>query len=125
MAGKTAKTRHSEPQSRAARPPKKPLEATISEPSPSFGEQSVAAVISRRAADRLRAGHVWVYRSDVVSVPDEAPHLLAVTDQRGILLGTALYSAASEIALRLISTELIRNEAEWLDLLDARVRAAI
>jgi 23S rRNA (cytosine1962-C5)-methyltransferase len=86
---------------------------------------SAAAVISRRAADRLRAGHVWVYRSDVVEVPDDAPLLLPVVDQRGILLGTALYSPSSEIALRLISTELIASEAEWLNLLGTRLRTAI
>ncbi len=86
--------------------------------------EGLAAVISRRAADRLRAGHVWVYRSDVVEIPDNAPLLLPVADQRGILLGTALHSPASEIALRLISTELI-GEVEWLDLLGARLRAGI
>ncbi|HZD48820.1 MAG TPA: class I SAM-dependent methyltransferase, partial [Silvibacterium sp.] len=82
-------------------------------------------MISRRAADRLRAGHVWVYRSDLVSVPDAAPHLLAVADQRGVLLGSALYSSASEIALRLVSTELLATEAKWLAVLGARLRAAI
>ncbi len=92
---------------------------------PSAGEGVPAAVISRRAADRLRAGHVWVYRSDVVVVPDDAPHLIPVVDQRGILLGTALYSSASEIALRLISTEVVASQAEWLELLAARLRTAI
>src|SRR5271170_5070792 len=82
------------------------------------------AVISRRAADRLRAGHVWVYRSDVVEIPDDAPLLLPVLDQRRILLGTALYSPASEIALRLVSTELT-TEAKWLELLGTRLHAAI
>ncbi len=84
-----------------------------------------AAVISRRAADRLRAGHVWVYRSDVVEIPDDAPLLLPVLDQRRILLGTALYSPASEIALRLVSTELIAGDAKWLELLAKRLHAAI
>ena len=83
------------------------------------------AVISRRAADRLRAGHVWVYRSDVLEIPDDAPGLIPIVDQRGILLGTALYSSASEIALRLVSTELIASEAEWLGLLSARLQNAI
>jgi 23S rRNA (cytosine1962-C5)-methyltransferase len=90
------------------------------------------AVISRRAADRLRAGHVWVYASDIeqtsvpqASVPDnEPPPLLAVTDSRGILLGTALYSPTSQIALRIISTELI-DETRWLHLLAERLRHAI
>ena len=83
------------------------------------------SVVSRRAADRLRAGHVWVYRSDLISVPDDAPNLLAITDKRGIPLGTALYSPTSEIALRLISTELLATEAEWLDLLAVRVRKSV
>jgi 23S rRNA (cytosine1962-C5)-methyltransferase len=126
MPGKDLKRRRSKPDANAARPAKKPAQAAIPAPAPISDEsQNPTAVISRRAADRLRAGHVWVYRSDIVSVPDEAPHLLAVTDQRGILLGTALYSPASEIALRLISTELVGTEAEWLALLSARVREAV
>ena len=84
-----------------------------------------AAAITRRAADRLRAGHVWVYRSDVTAVPENASGLLAVADPRGALLGTALYSPSSEIALRLISRETIASEAAWLELLQARMRAAI
>jgi 23S rRNA (cytosine1962-C5)-methyltransferase len=82
------------------------------------------AVVSRRAADRLRAGHVWVYRSDVMKVSSEAG-LTPVLDARGIPLGTALYSPTSEIALRLVSTELLADEAEWLDLLGTRLRASI
>ena len=49
-----------------------------------------AAIVSRRAADRLRGGHVWVYQSDIVEITGEAGSLLAVADQRGILLGTVL-----------------------------------
>jgi 23S rRNA (cytosine1962-C5)-methyltransferase len=86
------------------------------------------ARISRRAADRLRSGHLWVYASDIESIglPDasEPPALLPVADSRGILLGTALYSPSSQIALRLISREAV-DEAHWLDLLAARLRAAI
>jgi 23S rRNA (cytosine1962-C5)-methyltransferase len=89
------------------------------------GAENPAAVISRRAADRLRGGHVWVYRSDLIETPHDPSRLLPVVDQRGMLLGTALYSASSEIALRLISTEQVPDEAEWLKLLDTRLRAAI
>ena len=85
------------------------------------------ARISRRATDRLRAGHVWVYASDVESVSVEegsAPALLPVADNRGLLLGTALYSPASQIALRLVSRSEI-GEDEWLALLEQRLRAAV
>jgi 23S rRNA (cytosine1962-C5)-methyltransferase len=85
------------------------------------------ARISRRAADRLRSGHLWVYASDIESIQaDEQnpPALLPVADNRGLLLGTALYSPSSQIALRLVSREAI-DEAGWLQLLATRLRAAI
>jgi 23S rRNA (cytosine1962-C5)-methyltransferase len=83
------------------------------------------AVITRRAADRLRSGHVWVYASDVVEITAPNPEeLIPVADQRGLLLGTALYSPASQIPLRLVSRQPL-DHAAWLDLLAARLRAAI
>src|ERR1035438_8515599 len=87
-----------------------------------------AARVSRRAADRLRSGHLWVYASDIESVElpksGEPPALLPVADSRGILLGTALYSPSSQIALRLISRAAL-DEAGWLELLAARLRTSI
>jgi 23S rRNA (cytosine1962-C5)-methyltransferase len=83
-----------------------------------------AAVISRRAADRIRAGHVWVYQSDVEQIFGEPSGLLPVADQRGILLGTALYSPASQITLRLVSPDAI-SQVQWLDLLRERLQSAI
>ena len=79
--------------------------------------------VSPRGAARLKDGHVWVYRSDIVSsdgVP--AGSLVAVTDQRGKPLGTALYSTASQIAIRLISREPV---ADFPALLRQRVTDAI
>ncbi len=84
--------------------------------------------ISRRASDRLRAGHLWVYASEVEALhlpgAGEPPALLAVADNRGLLLGTALYSPASQIALRMVAREAI-DEPAWLALLEQRLRAAI
>ncbi len=86
--------------------------------------------VSRRAADRLRAGHVWVYASDVEAIPladadsVSAPPLVQVADSRGLLLGTALYSPASQIVLRMVAREAL-DEAAWLRLLGERLRAAI
>jgi 23S rRNA (cytosine1962-C5)-methyltransferase len=85
------------------------------------------ARISRRAAGRLRAGYLWVYASDLESVElpaGDPPALVPVADSRGVLLGTALYSPASQIALRMISRDAI-DEATWLELLASRLRAAI
>jgi len=96
--------------------------------------QSARAVpgarISRRAADRLRTGHLWVYASDIESLETGAgdstppPRLLPVADSRGLLLGTALYSPSSLIVLRLVSRDSL-DEPGWLNLLETRLRAAI
>jgi len=84
----------------------------------------LGAVISRRAADRLRTGHVWVYQSDVERIVGEPSGLIPVADQRGILMGTALYSSTSQITLRLISSDLL-DRAQWMDVLRTRLEAAV
>jgi 23S rRNA (cytosine1962-C5)-methyltransferase len=64
--------------------------------------------ISRRGSERLKSGHVWVYRSDVVSdegVPPGA--MVTVRGDRGKLMGTALYSTSSQIAVRMISRDAV------------------
>jgi 23S rRNA (cytosine1962-C5)-methyltransferase len=53
------------------------------------------------------------------------PGLIPVSDQRGIPLGTALYSPASQIALRLVSREVLKTGEEWLALVEARLRRAL
>ena len=109
---------------RSATNPKPPRSSITVMPPAS---QLPRARISRRAADRLRSGFLWVYASDLESIElptGDPPALLPVADSRGVLLGTALYSPASQIALRMVSRSGI-DEAAWLDLLAARLRAAI
>jgi 23S rRNA (cytosine1962-C5)-methyltransferase len=66
--------------------------------------------VSRKGANRLNDGHVWVYRSDIVTADGIAPgSAVGVTDERGKFLGTALYSGASQIAIRMLSKEAIRD----------------
>jgi 23S rRNA (cytosine1962-C5)-methyltransferase len=79
--------------------------------------------IARRGAERLKIGHVWVYRSDIVSADGVLPgSLVTVTDERGKPVGNALYSSSSQIAIRMISTE---NVPDLPALLRERVQAAI
>ncbi|HKN23077.1 MAG TPA: class I SAM-dependent rRNA methyltransferase [Terracidiphilus sp.] len=111
----------------AAFPRSVPASRESSPPARAASRPPIAgAIVNRRAADHLRSGHLWVYASDVVSVtlPKPEETLLPVADQRGIFLGTALYSPASQIALRLVSREAL-DHAAWLELLAARLRAAI
>ena len=51
-----------------------------------------------------RTGHPWVYRNDLEGLPEiPAGDLVAVTDPQGRFLGQAFYSAASRIALRMVT----------------------
>src|SRR5687767_3341296 len=61
------------------------------------------ATITRRGEDRIRAGHVWVYRSDVASVEASAGDTVTVFGTRGRPVGHGLYSDRSQIALRMLS----------------------
>lgn len=86
--------------------------------------------ISRRAADRLRAGHLWVYRSDLIaSEPEQATWqpggLRTVWDPAGHPLGTALYSSASQLALRLVSRMPDLGRKQYLADLRFRVEEAL
>ena len=83
--------------------------------------------ITRRAADRLRAGHLWVYRSDIEQPDDTlAPGaLVTVVDNRKIPLGTALYSTTSQIAARLISRTPALTREQYLVDLRQRIAAAL
>ena len=95
--------------------------------------QGPAAIITRRAADRLRTGHLWVYRTDIEQIqPGQGSEagpvpglLLSVLDPRGTNLGTALFSSASQIALRLISAAARLTREQYLDELEVRLNAAL
>src|SRR6266481_5951757 len=60
--------------------------------------------ITKRGAQRVRARHCWIYRSDLAQ-PADAPsgEVVRVLDPRGHLVGSALYSSRSQIALRMVS----------------------
>jgi 23S rRNA (cytosine1962-C5)-methyltransferase len=83
-------------------------------------------IISDRAVGRLRAGHVWVYSSDVLNDAGAAPGgLVQVVNAQGKLLGSAIFSSASQIKLRLLCREALRTEDELLALLRERLLEAI
>lgn len=62
-------------------------------------------VISQRGAERLRSGHLWVYRSDVRSSDAAAGEIVRLTDDHGNFLGRAFYSDRSQITIRLLTRE--------------------
>ncbi len=59
--------------------------------------------VSKRGADRLRRGQVWVFRVDLAGEPDAAPGaIVRIVDARGNVVGHGFYGAA-ELALRLLA----------------------
>ncbi|HKR01866.1 MAG TPA: class I SAM-dependent rRNA methyltransferase [Pyrinomonadaceae bacterium] len=83
-------------------------------------EQKV--IITQRGLSRARSGHLWIYRSDVRDARSaEGGSVVRVEDERGRSVGQALYSARSEISLRLLSLGDERIDREWWR---ARLRAA-
>ena len=71
-------------------------------------DDSATAVVSARGAARIRSGHPWVFRPDVISGPargasDGGPALVTVEAGRGKALGIATWAARARLALRMIA----------------------
>ena len=71
--------------------------------------------INRHGADRVASGHPWIFQSDVIEKGDAQPgDAVRVVNQQGRLLGTAHFSASSQITLRLLSPKQeIIDDAFW------------
>ncbi len=59
--------------------------------------------ISARGEQRVRHGHPWIYRADVVDVDAAGGDLVRVLGPRQRLVGHALFSDQSQIAIRMLS----------------------
>ncbi|MDP9479097.1 MAG: class I SAM-dependent methyltransferase, partial [Actinomycetota bacterium] len=80
------------------------------------------AVLKDRGAARVRAGHPWVYRSDVAGAEGEAGDVVRVTDRRGGFVGLAFYNPRSEISLRVATREDEPLDERWFR---GRIRDAL
>jgi len=72
-----------------------------------------SVTVTKRGADRIRAGHLWIYRSDVINAAVNAGSIVAVRDQSGNFVGQAFYSDRSEIALRFLTRSDEEINREW------------
>jgi 23S rRNA (cytosine1962-C5)-methyltransferase len=83
---------------------------------------SSEAIISGRGEERVRLGHPWIYRSDLVEVSAAPGDVVDVLGRRRRLLGRAFYSSASQIALRMLARgDVAIDAAFWR----ARLEAAL
>lgn len=76
-------------------------------------------VISTKAVERIRAGHLWVYRADVLECDSPgvsgAGSVVSVHDRKGRFFGKAFFSTSSLITLRLLTHEDVEiDRGFWL-----------
>ncbi|HXB73352.1 MAG TPA: class I SAM-dependent rRNA methyltransferase [Candidatus Acidoferrales bacterium] len=78
--------------------------------------------VNRKAAGRVASGHPWIFSSDIADRKGAGGgQPVKVVDQRGRPLGTAHYSSASQISLRMLSRQI---EEIGRDFFLRRIRAA-
>jgi 23S rRNA (cytosine1962-C5)-methyltransferase len=78
--------------------------------------------VNKRGASRVRQGHLWIYRSDVIEVAAEGGSVVTARDERGHFVGQALFSDASQIALRFLTQSNEEIDGDWWQ---RRIREAV
>jgi 23S rRNA (cytosine1962-C5)-methyltransferase len=80
--------------------------------------------VTKRGAERVRARHCWIYRSDVTDHGGvRAGEIVSVVASNGRALGCALYSSRSQIALRMVAFEDVEIDRKfWLSRLASAER---
>lgn len=78
--------------------------------------------VTKRGADRIRRGHLWIYRSDLADAGDtRGGSIVRVLDEHRNFVGQAFYSDSSQIALRfLTAADEVIDRGWWL----GRIRSA-
>src|SRR5829696_5079712 len=69
--------------------------------------------VNKRGADRVRQGHLWIYKSDLVEVGAQGGSIVSVKDERGNFVGQALFSDTSQIALRFLTQSNEEIDRDW------------
>lgn len=63
--------------------------------------------VNKKGAKRVRGGHLWIYKSDIVKIEAAGGDIVSVFDEGKNFIGKAFYSDSSEIALRIFT---LKNE---------------
>jgi 23S rRNA (cytosine1962-C5)-methyltransferase len=70
--------------------------------------------VNRKAADRVASGHPWIFSSDILDRDGAQPgEAVKVTDHKNRPLGTAHYSSTSQIALRMLSRQVVPIDRDF------------
>jgi 23S rRNA (cytosine1962-C5)-methyltransferase len=71
------------------------------------------ARVNKKGANRIRQGHLWIYKSDVLDVDAAGGSIVSVKDERGNFIGQALFSDTSQIALRFLTQSPEDIDRDW------------
>ena len=63
------------------------------------------AFVNKKGAKRVRNGHLWIYKSDVLRVEASGGDVVSVFDEGKNFVGKAFYSDSSEITLRIFTIQ--------------------
>jgi 23S rRNA (cytosine1962-C5)-methyltransferase len=69
--------------------------------------------VNKKGADRIRNGHLWIYKSDIVAAEADGGSIVKVSDERGNSVGQALFSDSSQIALRFLTQTNEIIDRDW------------
>jgi 23S rRNA (cytosine1962-C5)-methyltransferase len=70
--------------------------------------------VTKKGADRVRSGHLWIYRSDVIDAAGVGGGaIVSVVDPAENFVGQAIFSDASEISLRLLTQSHEEIDRAW------------
>jgi 23S rRNA (cytosine1962-C5)-methyltransferase len=61
--------------------------------------------VNKKGAKRVRGGHLWIYKSDLVRIEASGGEVVNVVDEGNNFIGKAFYSDKSEISLRIFTTK--------------------
>jgi 23S rRNA (cytosine1962-C5)-methyltransferase len=96
---------------------------------------TMTATVTPRGAARVRAGHPWIFRADVVRGPDrdargDGPSVVTIVDGRGRELGRGTWASEARIALRVLMragepSGDVTDAASLLRLIDDRLTLAL
>jgi len=81
-------------------------------------------IVKPGEADRVIAGHPWIYKGSILRLTEEVADgdLVQVKDHRQRLLGTGFYNSQSKIAVRLIAPERVEVDEAFFE---QRIRTAL
>ncbi len=70
-------------------------------------------VVNKKGVKRVRSGHLWIFRSDIIKIKANGGEIVSVFDEANDFIGKAFFSDKSEISLRIITTENIEIDFEF------------